>query len=123
MALGGLVALVGDKLRNLFACRECNRLEALVLSERNRGNDLLGLLNQANFQLEVEREHSKLLEDRFLNSIGAAPRSEVRVSVHTDMKPFGGVERLGTKITRLQEASKEKLKKRLAEEEKKINNG
>jgi len=115
--------LVGDKLRNLFACKECNRLEALVLSERNRGNDLLGLLNQANFQLEVEREHSKLLEDRFLNSIGAAPSSEVRVSVHTDMKPFGGVERLGTKITRLQEASKEKLKKRLAEEEKKINNG
>lgn len=109
MGFADLVGLVRIAGAGVKVCGECTRLEALVLSERNRGNDLLHLLNESNQRIEVEREAYNLLEERFLLAIGAIRKEQAEVVTVTDglghTHSFGGIETLSSKQRRLGLAS------------------
>lgn len=113
MEFAATLGLIRRAVEGVKTCGECTRLEALVLSERNRGNDLLHLLNEANNRLEIERESYGLLEERFLIAIGAI-KVEDKVSGDTvTIKPYGGVETLRQKQTRMSLVSRKKRDERL----------
>lgn len=89
-------------------------MEALVLSERNRGNDFLRLLNEANVKLDDERNNYSILEERFLIAVGAIKMETVaNPNNAAQIKAFGGVESLGSKQRRLHHLSVVKKNERL----------
>lgn len=98
----------GAKVKKPIECPICPRLEAMVLLEKNRANELYVLLNTANEKLEIERDAYLLLEERFLLVLGGISNTEKEKAIGIEHRPFGGIETLSNKIKRRSEESRVK---------------
>jgi hypothetical protein len=81
-------------------CESCARLEALVHSERNRANEYLRLLNEA------QLAHQTLIDNVMIKFGVINPLSSN--AVEKDYNPFGGRETLRQKQDRLSAESKKR---------------